>query len=440
VSSLLKSWRFGLGFLAFVVVGSLLLLAWLRQREREESNRLFQALAQADAEFVRRMNLPRSEKLAGDLKELLGVSIVFLDRREMMPAAEELIRSEIQRGQVGELNAQQQTTVVKLDEKHYMRFFRPTPASSLSMRDPATRNAFIAFWLVSGIVGWMLARERLKREQSERLAMLGRVATSLAHDIKNPLASIQLHAQLMTPTNAEDAKAVKLIASESEVIAGLVNQWLHLANPLPPKLVKLDVAECVRSVAQNLEAQAQHAGVEVENDLTGPIWVMGDAQRLAQALRNILVNGIQAMPRGGKLRVTAEANGLPLTRPLPESNCVDAASQGRGEEIQLSRNSAQISSPHPDLTQSGGTRFGERLGEGSSPDFVTLCFTDSGPGFSESALALGTELFFTEKEGGMGVGLNIVATVVEAHGGRLEMKNDPKGGAVIVVSLPSIDA
>lgn len=363
MSSLLKSWRFGLGFLTFVVAGSLLLLAWLRQREREESNRLFHALAQADAEFVRRMNLPRSEKLAGDLEQLLGMQIKFSD------AGKGLVNGD-------------DTLVVRLDDKNDMVFTRMPVASQLSLRDPATRNAFIAFWLVSGLVGWLLARERLKRAQTERLAMLGRVATSLAHDIKNPLASIQLHAQLMTPTDGEDAKALKMIESESEVIAGLVNQWLHLANPLPPKLGKLDVVECVAAVVRNLEGQARHAGVDIGNGLTGPISVMGDAQRLSQAFRNLIVNAIQAMPRGGRLQISAE----------------------------------------------------------SHENTVSLRFADSGPGFSESAFARGTELFFTEKEGGMGVGLNIVASIVEAHGGRLELQNDPKGGAVIIVSFPSLAA
>lgn len=363
MSSFLKSWRFGLGFLAFVVAGSLLLLAWLRQREREESNRLFHALAQADAEFVRQMNLPRSERLARDLERLTGEHIEFSDAGKGVAANED-------------------TLVIRLDDKNDMIFTRKPVESQLSLRDPATRNALFVFWVVSAVVGWLLARERIKRAQSERLAMLGRVATSLAHDIKNPLASIQLHAQLMTPENAEDAKALKLITSESEVIAGLVNQWLHLANPLPPKLAKLDVAECVRSVAQNLEAQAQHAGVNIENGLTSPMWVTGDAQRLAQAFRNLIVNAIQAMPRGGILRITAE----------------------------------------------------------KSPPNAMLRFADSGAGFSEAALARGTELFFTEKEGGMGVGLNIVASIIEAHDGRLEMKNDPKGGAVVVVSIPSTSA
>jgi len=368
----------GLGFLAFIIVGSLLLLAWLRQREREESNRLFQALAKADAEFVRRMNLPRSEKLAKDLKELLGVSIVFLDRSDMSPAVEQLLQSEIKRGKVENLNARQQSVVVELDSHHYMEFFRSTPASSLSLRDPATRNAFITFWFVSALVGWLLVRERLKRAQSERLAMLGRVATSLAHDIKNPLASIQLHAQLMSPQNEEDAQAVRLIENESEVISGLVNQWLHLANPLPPKLTRLDLTDCIRRVVKNMEPQARHAGVEITLDLPPPVFIMGDSPRLAQAIRNLVINAIQAMPRGGKLMVSGQSIG----------SCFQ------------------------------------------------LRFADSGTGFSEQALAQGTELFFTEKEGGMGVGLNIVSGVITAHGGSMKLQNDPKGGAVITVLLP----
>ncbi len=360
VFPLLKSWRFGLGYLAFVIAGSLLLLAWLRQREREESGRLFQALAQADAEFVRRMNLPRSEKLASDLAQLLGMRIEFSEAGQGIAASEDKL-------------------VIRLDAKNDMIFTRQPVASQLSLRDPATRNAFLTFWCVAGLVGVMLARERSKRAQTERLAMLGRVATSLAHDIKNPLASIQLHAQLMTPSNDEDTQAVQLIQSESEVISGLVNQWLHLANPVPPRLSRLDVAETIQNVATSLEPQAHHASVEVEIDLQSPLHTDGDAQRLTQAFRNLIINAIQAMPRGGNLRISAEnlENGF------------------------------------------------------------TLRFADSGSGFSEAALARGTELFYTEKEGGMGVGLNIVASIIEAHGGLISLQNDPKGGAIVSVSLPS---
>lgn len=352
-----------LGFLAFIIAGSLLLLAWLREREREESNRLFHALSQADAEFVRRMSLPRSHKLANDLEQLLGMQIEFRDAGTAPADTEDRL-------------------TIRLDGKTDMIFTRTPVVSSLSLGDRATLNAFITFWLISALVGWLLVRERLKRAQSERLAMLGRVATSLAHDIKNPLASIQLHAQLMTPQNEDDAQAVRLIESESEVIAGLVNQWLHLANPLPPKLVQLDLTECIRGVAGNMEAQARHAGVEVEMDLPSPVWIMGDSQRLAQAVRNLMINAIQAMPRGGRLMI----NGQP------------------------------------------------------ADSWFELRFADSGTGFSELALAQGTELFFTEKEGGMGVGLNIVSSIITVHGGRMKWQNDPKGGAVVIVALPLLSA
>lgn len=361
--SLLKSWRFGLGFLAFVIAGSLLLLAWLRQREREETNRLFRALALEDAEFVRQMNLPRSDRLARDLERLLGEHIEF------QPAGKGVAPDE-------------NTLVVRLDDKNDMLFTRRPVASRLVLSDPATRNALLVFWLISALVGWLLARERLKRARSERLAMLGRVATSLAHDIKNPLASIQLHAQLMTPRHEEDAHALRLIESESQVISGLVNQWLHLANPLPPQRVRLDIVACVRAVTQSLTAQAQHAGVQIEDAITGPIWVRGDSQRLSQAFRNLIINAMQAMPRGGTLRLSAVT-----------------------EDAEL----------------------------------VSLRFTDNGPGFSDAALTRGTELFFTEKEGGMGVGLNVASSIIAAHGGRLTLENTPGSGAAAIATLPRAD-
>ena len=347
---------FGLGFVLFVAVGSLGLVWWLGHRQREEERRVFEKLARQNAEVVRRMNLPRSDKLARELEQLTEMKITF--RAASADAPERWVGDSL---------------VILLDGADEMAFTTAKPAAALSFADPATRNALLIFWSVSGIVGWLFARERGRRAQSERLAMLGRVATSLAHDIKNPLASIQLHAQLLQPQGADDEKAVKLIESESEVISGLVNQWLHLANPQPPRLVRLDAAECLRGVLQSLAPQAAHARVDIENGLTQPFWVMGDSQRLAQAFRNIVINAIQAMPRGGRLKIDREGD--------------------------------------------------------------TLHFADSGAGFSAESLAHGTDLFFTEKEGGMGVGLNIVASIVQAHGGCLELRNDPKSGAVVGVSL-----
>ncbi|MBK8090619.1 MAG: HAMP domain-containing histidine kinase [Verrucomicrobiaceae bacterium] len=349
---------FGLGFAGFVLIGTLVLLLWLRHRQEDEARHLFEKVAQQSAELVRQMNLPRSEKLAHDLERLTEMSIQF------RPAGSDLpVRS-----------TTPDSITILLDGAHEMVFTRSHPAATLTLADPATRNALLAFWFASGAVGWLFARERGKRAESERLAMLGRVATSLAHDIKNPLASIQLHSQLLQPSGEEDAKAVQLIESESRVIEGLVNQWLHLANPLPPVLTRLDLTACVHGVVQNISPQATHASVQITNSLAAPYWVQGDSSRLAQAFRNILLNAIQAMPRGGTLRIEREG--------------------------------------------------------------PAMIFTDSGPGFSEAALARGTELFFSEKEGGMGVGLNIVSTIIQAHGGQLTIQNTSPHGAAVRVTLP----
>ena len=221
-----------------------------------------------------------------------------------------------------------------------------------------------------------LLEERLKREQSERLALLGRVATGLAHDIKNPLASIQLHAELMdAPT--QDDQALQHIRAEAKVIEGLVNQWLYLARPGSSQSLPVDLQECLRQTLHSLRGQAEHAGVTLVADLQD-LKVLGDRARLQQAFRNLIVNAIQAMPAGGALTVTA-------------------------------------------------TRAGHH---------AQLLFRDTGPGFSANALKQGTELFFSEKEGGMGVGLNVVEEIISAHQGQMMLKNCPNGGALVELCLP----
>jgi len=70
-------------------------------------------------------------------------------------------------------------------------------------------------------------------------------------------------------------------------------------------------------------------------------------------------------------------------------------------------------------------------------DLVAVAFHDTGPGFSTRALEHHRELFFSEKEGGMGIGLTVTAEIIEAHRGRLEISNTASGGAVVTFHLPA---
>ncbi|MCP5560238.1 MAG: HAMP domain-containing histidine kinase [Verrucomicrobiaceae bacterium] len=411
--------RVGVTLLLFVVLGSGSLIAWLGWREMQDSRRVFEAWTRTDAEFIRQMNLPRSPKLARDLSRLLDVEVMFRERP---------LFGESPKGV--QLQADGREVVVHaVDDATEAVFTRAAPAVALWRG--STLGGLAVFWALSAGLAWYLSRslvrplqslsgqlpailgpgavvpaeagrgdeigalaralvqardelnlERERRAESERLALLGRMATGLAHEIKNPLASIRLHAELMEAgARAEDEEALVHILAESQVIEGLVNQWLFLAKPELPQRVKLDLRAVAEGVMSALAAQMMHADVVADLRLEPEAaWVMGDRQRLAQALRNLVVNAIQAMPSGGTLMLTV------------------------GRDVER--------------------------GE------VRVEVMDSGRGFSEEALRLGTDLFFSEKEGGMGVGLNVVAEIIAAHQGTLTLQNGAGGGACVRVSLP----
>lgn len=425
--------RLGLAFVGFVVAGSLLLLAWFGHQQRRQSEELFVALAKADAEFIREMHLPRSEKLASDLRRLLKTDVYFRDRNGAItphpPAAIEKELSQLPAdAKPSKAPGNRQALVVAIDEQHDAVFVRDAVASAASLTQPSTLGALGVFGLLSLSLAWAVTRdvvrpisqlakrlplifaerapdvpevarrdeigqlarsliqakeqlttEREKRERSERLALLGRVATGLAHEIKNPVASIRLHSQLMDhgALDEEAKRSLALIHGESQVIEGLVNQWLFLAKPESPKMSPLDVREVLRQTIQAVNTQAAHAGVIIQTRLNDPMPMQGDRQRLAQAFRNLAVNAIQAMPTGGDLMIDG------------------AVTDGR----------------------------------------IQITFADTGPGFSNQALEHGADLFFSEREGGLGIGLNVAKEVITYHGGRLDLANAATRGARITISL-----
>lgn len=431
--------RYGVVMVGFVAVGSLLLLTWLRYQQQEEARRVFVTLAQNDADFVRRLNLPRSAKLAEDLRQLLRMDIHFRDATgRVEPGLPEVEEAALRDGrgskEVLNLPTGRQGLVLRLDGEYEMIFIREAGLMTLSLWHPATRYALVAFWLFSAVFAWVLGlqvvgpvgrltrglagffgqrerglpetgrkdeigelaraltqardellEERERREASERLALLGRVATGLAHEIKNPLAGIQLHAQLMESVemDAESRLSLGHLLGEVRVIEGLVNQWLYLARPVSPKKQVLGLMPVLRETMGVLEPQAMHAGVRVEMKAGGEmeaVQVRGDRMRLQQVFRNVILNAIQAMPAGGRVCVFVE-------------------------------------------------RDGER---------VRVVFQDEGRGFSEAALDHGADLFYSEKEGGMGVGLNVAAEIISAHEGQMMLKNHPGGGARVEIVLPMV--
>ena len=225
-----------------------------------------------------------------------------------------------------------------------------------------------------------LLDEQARRQQSERMATLGRIATSLAHEIRNPASSIRLHADLLArrPT-ADEAESIHHIRAEVDRITDLVNQWLFVIRPAPPQTGKHDWIELVQHVGDGLRAAMEHAGATLHLDDPGePLWVKCDRPRIEQVVRNLLVNAVQAMPEGGDIRIQFAAE----------------------------------------------------------QDDIVMSIEDDGVGFSDAALEHFGEAFFSEREGGMGIGLTLASEVIDAHHGHIEARNAPTGGAVIRLRLP----
>jgi len=235
-----------------------------------------------------------------------------------------------------------------------------------------------------------LALERQLR-QNERLAMVGRLAASIAHEIGAPLNVIdgraeQLITQPMTPLEKRQRNLV-VIRTQTKRIERIVSQLLTYVRPYEPKQQAIRVAPLIHEVMELVEPDAK-AG-QVSFDVAGlkDISVFGDAEMIRQVFFNLSINAIQAMPNGGRLRISSQPNGA--------------------------------------------ERDGQR--------FASVQFADTGEGIPPEQLSYIFEPFFTTKgvSEGTGLGLAICQRIVEKHGGWIFVTNEPDGGASFTIHLPA---
>jgi signal transduction histidine kinase len=232
-----------------------------------------------------------------------------------------------------------------------------------------------------------LTQEVERRRQSERLATFGRMATSLAHEIKNPAAAISLHASILAdPTTAESDRSASIAAIQSSAsgIASLVHQWLFVVRPSPPRRSRHDLRSIVDAARAALATLADHHGITFVEMFRppSPVSIVVDGTRIEHAVRNLLVNACQAMPMGGEVEIHWET-------------IVDGP--------------------------------------------IRLRVRDHGTGLSSEALRRFGEPFFSTKEGGLGLGLNLVTEVMRAHGGSVEIVNRSPGAEVTISFQPATD-
>ncbi len=186
--------------------------------------------------------------------------------------------------------------------------------------------------------------KRLERDVrlKQRLAAVGEMAAGIAHEIRNPLASMAGSLQVLReelPLNDDQAQLMDIVLRESQRLNDTIRHFLSYARPQQTSVARLDlgkvVADTVRLLRHSSEVQASHA---IEADVPGsPVWFDADEGQVRQILWNLATNGLRAMPSGGRLRLSVAAAGQPdLVSPEGPSATIEVQDEGVGippEEI-----------------------------------------------------------------------------------------------------------
>jgi two-component system sensor histidine kinase PilS (NtrC family) len=221
--------------------------------------------------------------------------------------------------------------------------------------------------------------------RSDRLAAVGKLAAGLAHEIRNPLASMCGSIELLGSApglNAKDRRLMQIVLREGERLEALVRDFLSFARPTPPQLGRVDVGRLLEETLAVAGPEAKARGLTLSAETAPGLLVRADGDQLKQVVWNLIRNAREACDSGGALRV----------RLLRDGDC------------------------------------------------VVLEVEDSGAGIAAEDLARIFDPFFTTKERGTGLGLAIVHRIVEAHGGRITVKSVPGQGSVFRIELPAAAA
>jgi signal transduction histidine kinase len=276
---------------------------------------------------------------------------------------------------------------------------------------------------------------RLEKEKRrlDRLASLGEMAANVAHEVRNPLASIKTSMQmLMDDLASSDAEpeateqstwaqtSIEVVLKEVERLDAIVRDLLLFARPRQLHRIKCDLVEICNRVLDLLQAQCTAANVSVHRvfaDLP-TIWV--DIGQLEQILFNLFTNALQAMPDGGILTVTCQ-------RIAADHVCQNSQEVG------------VIQTWNPYSCNGKGEPQSQKGVGGSLVQWVEIAISDTGMGIPPEQIGRIFQPFFTTKAHGIGLGLAITRRLIEDHGGYIRVEGNFGYGATIIVRLPVIE-
>jgi C4-dicarboxylate-specific signal transduction histidine kinase len=263
------------------------------------------------------------------------------------------------------------------------------------------------------------AEETASKAQTElahvaRVTTLGEMTASIAHEINQPLAAVVTNANAGlrwlagdSPNLAETREAIRRIIRDGNRAGEIIGRIRALAKKAPPKKDWLDLNETIDEVVAMARSEVQRNRVSLQTKLANDLpLIFGDKIQLQQVILNLLMNAIEAMSGVGEgpreLWVSAEK-----------------FTEIKGE--------------------SKAERYEDRASAEPEWTHVLITVRDSGPGLDPQRLNRLFDAFYTTKPQGLGMGLTISRSIIEAHGGRLWAKANAPRGAVFQFTLPIRD-
>jgi signal transduction histidine kinase len=246
-------------------------------------------------------------------------------------------------------------------------------------------------------------QERLK----DRLAALGQMATSLAHDIRNPLAAIEVNCKLLGRRLQDDAGCEELltkIRAEVRRLNSSVDSCLQYVRPVSIHPAPAELVPLLEEAIAVVEKRRGRPGIAVRRRFAGdiPPFLM-DRQLLRQVFENVILNAFEAVGESGGITVRTERIDAPEAASIPY------------------RPTGATGDPWGDVRH-----------------FAVVRVSDTGPGIPEADRDRMFHPFFTTKPHGSGIGLAVAKKIVDTHRGLIEVTSAPGRGAEIVVHLPLV--
>jgi signal transduction histidine kinase len=244
---------------------------------------------------------------------------------------------------------------------------------------------------IERVVEQLQQRER-EVLRAEQLAAVGQIAAGVAHELRNPMTSVKMLVQTgLEGTTGLPADDLRIIEHEIRRMEQCIQLFIDFARPPRSERRQADLLTVLRRALALVEGPARRQKITLVADLPAePVMLMIDPEQIHQVVVNLLLNALDALPRGGtvQLRVLYK----------PQASAVSPASVSEAIEVQV---------------------------------------RDDGPGIAPRVRDRLFEPFVSSKETGLGLGLSICKRLIEGHGGTIKGEDAPEGGAVFAFTLPA---